>query len=67
MDMIGFIGGGAFLIVTALLVLKYFPEEIAEFVRRLSAPSTSSIKQQSEERLAEMDRNVAERKARRGR
>lgn len=67
MNSIGLVGVGVVLLVGALLVAKYFPGEVAEFWRRLSIPSASSIKKQSNERLAEMERNIAERKARNGR
>lgn len=67
MDPISVIGGGVVLLVGALLVVKYFPNEVAEFWRRLGAPTDSTIKKQSDEMLANMDRNVAERKARQGR
>ena len=67
MDFIGFFGGGVFLVVVGLLVVKFFPNEVAAFWRRLGAPSESALKKQSDERLAEMERNILERKARRGR
>lgn len=37
---------------------------LAEFLTNCDRPSAETIKQQSDEMLAEMDRNVAERKAR---
>jgi hypothetical protein len=67
MNVIAMIGGGAVLLFGALLVATHFPEDVAEFLRRLSAPTTKTIKKQSEQMLVEMDRNVAERKARLGR
>lgn len=67
MEAVDLIGGMVVLAAALVLGVKYFPKEIAEFVRRLGAPSASSIKKQSDEMLAEMDRNVAERKARQGR
>lgn len=67
MDIIGFFGVGSLLVVGGLLVVKFFPNEIAALWRRLGAPSESDIKKQSDERLAEMERNIAERKARKGR
>jgi len=67
MEQIGFIGGGVVLGAAAFLVVKYFPKEIAEFVRRLGAPSTSAVKSQSDRMLAQMETNVAERKAKLGR
>lgn len=67
MEQIGFIGGGVVLVTAALLVVKYFPSEVAAFVRRMGAPSTSAVKSQSDRMLAEMDKNVAARKAKLGR
>jgi hypothetical protein len=67
MDPIGVIGGGVVLLVGALLEVKYFPDEVAEFWRRLGAPSASTVKKQSHEMLANMDRNVAGRKSWQGR
>lgn len=67
MDLIGFFGAGAVLLVVGVLVVKFFPNEVGTFWRRLGAPTESALKKQSEERLAEMERNVAERNARRGR
>lgn len=37
------------------------------FLKNLDKPSAKAIKKQSDEMLADMDRNVAERKARQGR
>jgi hypothetical protein len=37
------------------------------FLKNLDKPSGDAVKKQSDEMLAEMDRNVAERKARQGR
>lgn len=62
MDPIGFFGAIAVLVAAILLAAKYFLKEIAEFVRRLDAPSASAIKKKSDEMLSTMDRNVAERK-----
>jgi len=67
MDAIGLIGGGAVVVVAAMLVVKYFPKQVMGFMRRASAQSATSIKKQSDQMLADMDRNVAERKARPGR
>ncbi|MBC3871906.1 hypothetical protein [Undibacterium oligocarboniphilum] len=50
--------------VIVILTLKYFPSECAEFIRRLRSPSASAVKKQSEELLAKMNKNVAERKSR---
>lgn len=67
MNLMGIIGGGVVLMLGAFLVVRYFPNEVAEFWRRMGNPSENSIKKQSVERLAEMERNIAERKARNGR
>jgi len=67
MNPIGLFGAVAALVVAILLAVKYFPKEVAEFLRRMSAPSTSAIRKKSDEMLADMDRNIAERKARQGR
>lgn len=65
--MFGLFYGAAFLLVLGVLVFWYFPNEVAVFWRRLNAPSESDLKKQSDERLVEMERNIAERKARQGR
>jgi hypothetical protein len=67
MDPVGIIGGGVILMFGGLLVVKYFPEEVARFWRGLGAPSAPSVKKQSDAMLAEMDRNVAARRTRDGR
>lgn len=64
MDPVGLIGGAVVLVAVAVLAAKYFPTEIAELVHRMGSPSASSVKKQSDQMLADMDRNVAERKAR---
>lgn len=67
METVCLIGGVVALGALAVLAAKFFPNEIAEFMRRLGAPSEFSVKKQSDEMLVDMDRNVAERKARQGR
>jgi len=67
MGFIGIFGGGAVLLVLGLLVVRFLPSEIAAFWRRQGAPTESALKRQSDERLAEMERNIAERNARQGR
>ncbi|QOU76473.1 hypothetical protein JAB4_059730 (plasmid) [Janthinobacterium sp. HH102] len=50
-------------VVAAVVVCIFFPSEVQNFLKRLDAKSEKNIKKQSDEMLAEMDRNVAERKA----
>jgi hypothetical protein len=65
--MIGLFGGAVALLVLVILMVKYFPKEVSGFFTSLRGSSTSAVKKQSDEMLGEMDRNVAERKAKRNR
>lgn len=60
----GVIAGLVFLVVLATLFAKNYPAGCADFLRRLRSPGTAQIKKQADEMLAQMDRNIAERKAR---
>jgi hypothetical protein len=64
LKMIEILGGGILLLVAIVLVPKFFPKETARFIEGLRAPSESQIKKQSDEKLGEMDRNLAVRKSR---
>lgn len=45
------------------LLLKYFPNECAEWLRQMSSPSSGAVKSRSEKMLAQMNRNIAEKNA----
>ncbi|MCU6501939.1 hypothetical protein LPN04_29525 [Rugamonas sp. A1-17] len=51
------------LAVLFFLLLKYFPNYCAEWLSKMSSPSSGSIKRKSEKMLEQMDRNVAEKNA----
>lgn len=57
------ISGFVLVAAMSILLVKYFPDECAEFIQRVRSPSSSAVKEQSDELLAQMDRNVTERKA----
>lgn len=57
----------AALAATVGVLLVYFPKEVRAFIERLDSKSTKQIQKESAAKLAEMDRNVTERKARRNR
>lgn len=60
----GVIAFGTIMLVLSYFLAKYWPGACAELWRRIRSPSASSIKKQSDELLAQMNRNIAERKAR---
>lgn len=49
--------------VLFFLLLKYFPNECAEWLRQMSSPSSDAVKRKSEEMLKQMDLNIAEKSA----
>jgi hypothetical protein len=66
MSIFGWIGSVLALLVVVMWVAARFPKQIERWVRGWEAPSESNIKKRSKEMLAQMDRNVAERKAKKG-
>jgi hypothetical protein len=48
---------------TAGVLIVFFPKEVRAFLQRLDSKPTKEIQKESAAKLAEMDRNVAERKA----
>lgn len=62
---IPFVGGGCFMLY--LLHVGVKTGWLATFLKNLNKPSDIAIKKQSDKMLADMDRNVTERKARHGR
>jgi hypothetical protein len=61
--MIAVIGYGAVLVLLIVVVFFYLPREFARLVRQLDESPETSIQRLSDEMLARMDRNVAERRA----
>lgn len=55
----------AAVVITAVVACILFPSAVQNFLKRLDSKSEKDIKKQSDGMLAEMDRNVAERKAKR--
>lgn len=57
----------AAIVVAAAIVYWVFPNEVNAFLNRIGGRPAKDVRARSDARLAEMDRNVAERKAQRSR